>query len=103
MNKKLFFSTSVSAIVSLSLLTAMIVLREFVKPFNVFITSITGHHWVTKSLFTVILFLILLAVLYYSKKGENVEPEKGLYGLIITTIVSFIIMTVTFVVHFMMK
>lgn len=52
-------SLSRSTTGTIALITLVTVWSELSKPFKTFLADITGHHWVTKGLFSLAFFLFL--------------------------------------------
>ncbi len=46
-----------SASITMIVIVAVILVAEYVASFKSFLASLTGHHWVTKSVLEVILFV----------------------------------------------
>jgi len=71
--KSLAWSTLLTIIFS----TGITLLGELSKPFKDLLTSLSGHHWVTKS----IAILIFFAIMYFLLR--NLKEEKDLKKTII--------------------
>ncbi len=92
-----------SASITMIIMVAVIVLAEYVTSFKSFLASLTGHHWVTKSVLEVILFVVLFLVLGMVMKKDKKEPMKGIVPTIIVGIASIIVLVGFFIFHFMAK
>ena len=49
----------------------MIIVHEQDSAFKTFLNSLTGHHWLTKSVFAAVLFPSLSVVFYFVLKNEK--------------------------------
>lgn len=66
------------------------------------LASITGHHWVTKSAATVLVYAVLLAV--FSRSSVPARPEqaaRSLYTLVVAAFAGAALLTGYFLWHFM--
>lgn len=64
----------ISAILVIIIVGSMIILDEIDTEFKVFLNSITGHHWVTKGVFTAVLFPLFSVVFLLAFRSEG--PRK---------------------------
>jgi hypothetical protein len=101
MKNNLIISASFSYSITTIILTFVIALREFVKPFSNFITSLTGHHWVTKSFLVIVVFLALTFILNKRKGSRGGDILKALWSVVISVAISFVEIWIIFTVHFM--
>jgi hypothetical protein len=93
-------SISFAGIVTIVALTVITILGEVSDPLMKFMTSITGHHWVTKNIFSVILFLALLAATSRSA-SEGKASSTGLMWTAVTAIACSIALLAFFVMDFL--
>tara|TARA_Y100000310_G_scaffold28141_1_gene26788 strand:- start:3189 stop:3488 length:300 start_codon:yes stop_codon:yes gene_type:complete len=87
-----------STILTVLFITFMTIVGEINKPFKEFLASITGHHWLTKSVLSVVFFVIAYALLSKTKKELN--TEKDISHTIIITILSFLAILFFFIWHY---
>lgn len=92
MNKlKSIYASACSATIAIIVITAMTIGAELSAPFKTWLTKLTGHHWVTKSWASIIVFILFYAVFRAaSKSTTDVKTRKALSILQITTIVGFL-------------
>ena len=62
---------SISSIVSIAFTTVITILAEMVKPLKDGLAAMTGHHWVTKSIIGMLLFIILAIILGPTFRRSN--------------------------------
>jgi hypothetical protein len=89
-----------SASITMIVIVAVIIAAEYVASFNAFLTSLTGHHWVTKSVFEVILFVVLFLIFGFTMKKDKKAPMKGVIPTLIVGIASIAVLVVFYVLHF---
>ena len=97
-----------AALVDIIVVGTLIIVHEQDSALKAFLTRLTGHHWVTKSLLTVVLFPGL-SVLFYRTLGPSRKPVLGsdrlsLWGLILSAVTAlFVAGTLVFfvVVYFL--
>jgi hypothetical protein len=54
-----------SAVLTIIILGSMIIMGDQNTAFKTFLNSLTGHHWVTKSVFAAVLFPLFSAVFFF--------------------------------------
>ncbi|OGO06268.1 MAG: hypothetical protein A2Y73_02955 [Chloroflexi bacterium RBG_13_56_8] len=62
-----------SAAITIAVVGSMIIIHERDTGFKAFLNMITGHHWVTKSVFTVILFPLFSIIFYFIIRSEKAQ------------------------------
>jgi hypothetical protein len=92
-----------SASITMIVMVAVIITGEYVASFNAFLASLTGHHWVTKSVFEVVLFVVLFVVFAFMMKKDKKAPMKGVMPTFIVGLASIAVLVVFYVLHFMGK
>ncbi len=92
-------SLSYSTILTICLIVIFTIFGELSKSFKTFLDSITGHHWVTKGLFSLIFFIIVYFLISRIIKDEA-DSTKHVIDVIIVTILGFIIIFGFYVWHF---
>jgi phosphoglycerol transferase MdoB-like AlkP superfamily enzyme len=68
-------SISYAGILTLLFITAVTLLGEVINPFMGFLKALTGHHWVTKNFFSVIVFVVSL--FFFSKNASEGDKSGG--------------------------
>jgi len=79
-------SLNYSTILTICLIVVLTILGELSEFFKTFLTSITGHHWVTKGVFSLIFFVII-----YFLTSKIVKDGDDLTRQIIYTIIATIL------------
>jgi len=81
-------------------IVAITILMElYEKPIKPFLTSLTGHHWVTKGIFAVIVFAALYGALA-SFTTDNKEEPTPVYVAIGSAVLGGIMVFLFFIWHF---
>lgn len=80
-------ATSIT-ILSIAVLT---IWSELSKPFKTFLAGLTGHHWTSKGIISIILFLGLYFIFPKDNKNSNISKQISivLWATIISTIIIF--------------
>ncbi|MBI2064005.1 MAG: hypothetical protein HYT65_03385 [Candidatus Yanofskybacteria bacterium] len=100
-NLKLTFSSSIAASLSVITITVITIWGELSSPFKAWLAGFTGHHWLTKSVLSLIVYFGGLAVFYLLPK--NMGPKtirRGLIFLIIITLAGSLAVFLFFVWHY---
>ncbi|MBI4159255.1 hypothetical protein HY500_03275 [Candidatus Woesearchaeota archaeon] len=95
--KSLIYATSLTIILA----TLLTIIAELSKLLKDFLASITGHHWVTKGLFALIIFIAVY--FFFASSKDYKECKKEIYSVIAITIVSSLAIFLFFVWHFLSK
>ncbi len=97
----------ISAILTIIIVGSMIILDEVDTAFKAFLNSITGHHWVTKGVFTAVLFPLFSVIFYLSFQFESVRKAlqaENVWGwsirLVIVTVFFFLSNLINYIIHF---
>lgn len=89
-----------AANVTMIILVAIIILAEYVKPFKDFLASLTGHHWVTKSVFDALLFVVLFVILGMVMKKQKKESIRVVLSTAITAVISTLVLFGFYIIRF---
>ncbi len=94
-------SVSCAAIVTFVVMTVVTIVGEMSHPLMGLMTSLTGHHWVTKNIFSVILFLVVLALTSRGSSTEKGSSSTGLVWAALTAVACSLAMLAFFVTDFL--
>jgi|SRR3989344_7182518 len=92
-------SLNYSTILTICLIVVLTILGELSESFKTFLTSITGHHWVTKGVFSSIFFVIIYFLISRTNK-DGAELTRQVIYTIIAAVLSAIIIFWFYVLHF---
>ena len=83
--QKLVYASSLSAIISAIYVVVITIWAEESVALKDWLAGLTGHHWVSKSVFTVAIYFGLLIIFYLlPKKTEDQSLTKYLNALTLT-------------------
>jgi len=102
-NLKLIWSSAYSALITGLAVVAVTIYMEYSPAFKVILTNLTSHHWISKSLGSIILYFLLWFVL--NKIGADnkneLQTRRALWTLFIFTILSALSIFLFFVWHYL--
>lgn len=86
--EKLIYSSSLSAIITVVYVTVITIWSENSKPLKGWLADFSGHHWVSKSIFTLVIYIALLLIFYFTaKQVDSTKVRKYLNALTWTAII----------------
>lgn len=98
---RLIFSSAMGASVAIVFAVAVTIWGELSVPFKNWLTQFSGHHWVTKSIFVMVIYGIAMA--YVHNVVKNPGPTKVALALNRLTLVSLLgaaVLVLFFLWHF---
>ncbi|MCL4376976.1 MAG: hypothetical protein M1409_01140 [Actinobacteria bacterium] len=90
---------SISAIVSIGIVTIITLIGEFSAPFLNGLKTMTGHHWVTKSIIGMVVFIIFSIILGYTIKPDNENSAKYIWSTFGVALGSAVVLFLFFIIH----
>ena len=90
---------SISSIVSIGLVTLLTIIGEFSAPFKNGLAALPGHHWVTKSIIGMVVFVILSIILGYTIKPDNENSAKYIWSTFGVALGSSVVLFLFFTIH----
>lgn len=102
MNKlKSIYVSAYSACASIIVVIIMTIGTELSVPFKAWLASFTGHHWVTKSWVSLIIFGLMFALISLTHKSvDQNQTKKSLAVLEASAVLGFIIILGFYVYEF---
>jgi len=96
--KSLIHSTIITAV----FIVVSTILSELYEPLKTFLADVSGHHWVTKGIFSIIIFAILYFLLskVYSDHLENIGKET--FGVVLAVIIGGFSIFLFYIWHFLL-
>lgn len=99
-------STSiVSAVITIFLTGCIIITHDISKDFRQSLTALTGHHWISVSVITVILFVLSSGLLLSSTKIRKIlrsyDIELWSTSLIYVTVIMILVIFLGLIAHFL--
>ena len=96
MNKlKLIYSSSIASSLAITFVTIITIVAELKAPLKDWLKSLSGHHWTSKGILSLLLYVAATLVLYFAVKNVGSKKVKdALWAAIMTTILgSFALFT----------
>lgn len=90
---------SISTIVSIGIVTLITIIGEFSEAFKNGLKAMTGHHWVTKSIIGIVVFVILSIILGFAIKTDNENSGKYIWSTFGVALGSAVILFLFFTIH----
>ena len=97
-----------SAVLTISIIGSMTVIHELDPTFKALLNGLTGHHWVTKSVFAAVLFPLFSAILYFvlgSEKARKTLRADNIWAwsllLVAVTIIFFLVTIIYYVIQYL--
>lgn len=94
-------AAAASASITMIVTVMVIVIAEYAASFKGFLASVTGHHWVTKSVLEVILFVVLFLIFGMVMKQDKKKPMKGITATAVVGVVSILVLAGFFIFHYL--
>lgn len=96
---KLIISSAHAAIISSVFVVIITILAELSPALKNWLKGISGHHWTTKSIFTAIIFVVSLILLYLFGKHRAEKINRSLVLLLMFVLVGSIAITAFYTGH----
>ena len=84
-------SLKYSTILTIWLIVVLTILGELSNSFKTFLTASTGHHWVSKGMFSLIFFVVVYFMISKSVKDRADSPNWAINAIIATILAGIII------------
>ena len=101
MNKpKLIIASAYAAILTIIFVVVITIWTELAAPLKDWLKAFSGHHWTSKSIFSILLYLIATVVLYSSlSKPGGSQLKKALSLLLVAVILGTLALAGFFTGH----
>jgi|SRR3989344_3709175 len=101
MNKpKLIISSAYAATVAIIFVVVITVWAELSPPLKNWLANFSGHHWTSKSIFSVGMYAVATVVLYFILHEPNdTSIRKALFLLLVLVVLGVIIITLFYTGH----
>lgn len=102
MNKlRSIYASAYSAAITIATVTAITIGAELSVPFKNWLAAFTGHHWITKSWISVLVFALFFGIFRSAGKSANESrTRKALLVLEIFAVLGFLIILGFYVYEF---
>ena len=92
-----------AAIVVIWFTVIITIIGEFIASFKDALKGLTGHHWATKSILAIILYIMFVSLVPHEKKPKEKEIIKGVNTLIYNVVIASLLFLIFFIWHFLAK
>ncbi|MBI2610106.1 hypothetical protein HYW53_02930 [Candidatus Giovannonibacteria bacterium] len=100
--QKLVYASAVAASLTIVFVTVITIWAEFSVPLKGYLKSLSGHHWVTKSYGSLIVYFLGLMIFYAFAQNLNEKSAgRAIVWAIWSAILGSIALTGFFILHFM--
>jgi len=101
MNKpKLIISSAYAAIITIFFVVVITVWAELFAPLKDWLKNFSGHHWTSKSIFSVLLYVVATALLYWVFYSSNEDRlRKALIFLLVSWVLGTVFLTAFYTGH----
>lgn len=101
MNKpRLIFASALAAIVTIVFVVVITIWAELSAPLKDWLKNFSGHHWTSKSIFSVLLYAAATAVLYRGFRDPSEDIlRKALVFILVFTALGTIVLTAFYTGH----
>ena len=101
MNKpKLIISSAYAAIITIVFVGGITIWAELAAPLKDWLKNFSGHHWTSKSIFSVLLYVALAMAVYVSPYARDDNRLKGtLDVLLASTAFGVVVLTLFYAGH----
>lgn len=102
MNKpKLITSSALATIITVVFVVVITVWAELFAPLKNWLASLSGHHWTSKSIFSVLVYIVVTAVAYLLPyKNSDESLRRLLIFLVVFTILGVFSIALFFTGHY---
>lgn len=95
------YASANSASITIAVIVAVTIGAELSSGFKDWLAGFTGHHWVTKSWLSIIIFVLLYLVFRALNKNVSInKTEKALFILQIASVIGFFLILWYYIYHF---
>lgn len=101
-NIKLIYSSSIASTFAIIFAVVITIWGEFSLPLKNSLKDFSGHHWVSKSIFVMLIYFISLGVFYVIPKTIGPKTiHRALTSLIVITVAGILTIFLFFVGHYL--
>ncbi|MEK7616361.1 MAG: hypothetical protein AAB420_04110 [Patescibacteria group bacterium] len=99
---RLIYSSSWAASKAILFATIITIWAELNAPLKAWLKSVTGHHWTTKSWFTIGIYVVLLLLIYVLKREPgDMQVKNSIKWLIVIAILGALALFLFFTGHYL--
>lgn len=99
---KLIYSSAIASVFSVAFVTVITIWAELSKPLKGWLKSVLGHHWVAKGVFSLVVYFIIGALVYFLvKKVDSKKVNKSIVILIWSTVLGMLLIFGFYWLHYL--
>ena len=99
---RLIYASSWAATLAVLFATVITIWGELNSPLKNWLKSVTGHHWTTKSWFTIGIYVVLLLLIYaFKHEPTDLQIRSGLKRLFVIAILGALALFLFFAIHYL--
>ncbi len=85
------WASAYSAVITIIVVVVMTIGAELSMPFKNWLTGFSGHHWVTKSWISILVFVLFFCVFRFTGKSvDESQTRKALVALQVVAVFGFL-------------
>ena len=97
---RLVFASALAAVITTVFVVVITIWAELSAPLKDWLKNFSGHHWTSKSIFSVLLYAVATVILYLVFRGSNdTRIRNTLVFLLISVALGTIIITAFYTGH----
>ena len=97
---RLVFASALAAVITTVFVVVITILAELSAPLKDWLKNFSGHHWTSKSIFSVLLYAVANVILYFVFRGSNdIRIRNTLVFLLISIALGTIIIMAFYTGH----
>ena len=85
---KLIYASAWAATASVVFVVLVTIYGEFAAPFKNWLAALSGHHWTTKSILSVLIYLLAAGIIYAVRKEVAPEEAKRSLGYLFWAVIA---------------
>lgn len=85
---RLVHASAIAAVKSIFVTIIITIAAEFSAPFKAWLKAFTGHHWITKSWLSVIVFALAFFIVYVLVKNPSTVRVKRALNLLLASLLT---------------
>ena len=98
---KLIYASAIAAIISPAFVVFVTIYAEFSAPLKNWLSALSGHHWTSKSILSLLVYLLATKLIYLMRKNVPPEEAKRFLGYLFWVVIAgTLILLVFFTAHY---
>lgn len=99
---RLIYASSWGATIAIIFATIITIWMEYSPGLKKWLTSVAGHHWTTKSLFTIGIYAVVLIIVYaFKREPSDMQVRGSIKKLVAVAIAGALVLILFFTWHYL--